>query len=147
MIYLYIYNSVTAYPIQDDALKTGELDYVNGGIREFIMLLNSTCYFLKLLTDSIILFLTVCHYFSCTCSFFHSRKLPRTSCCHCPRRVIFSFSYIILAPYVILFIQVFRCYLYAMCLFLCFTFHRLGMINRVCLLVFSLSEGLGRKQH
>lgn len=26
------YYSVTAYPIQDDALKTGELDYVNGGI-------------------------------------------------------------------------------------------------------------------
>jgi len=26
------YDSVTAYPIQDDALKTGELDYVNGGI-------------------------------------------------------------------------------------------------------------------
>jgi len=25
---------VTAYSIQDDALKTGELDYVNGGINE-----------------------------------------------------------------------------------------------------------------
>jgi len=23
---------VTAYPIKDDALKTGELDYINGGI-------------------------------------------------------------------------------------------------------------------
>jgi hypothetical protein len=143
---------VTAYPIQDDALKTGELDYVNGGIHESIMLLNSTCYFSKLLTGSIILFLTICHYFSCTCSFFHSRKLPRTSCCHCPGRFIFSLplvSYIILTvtPYVILFIQEYICYLYAVCLFLCFTFHRLGMINRVCLLVFSLSEGLGRKQH
>lgn len=29
-----ICNSVTAYSIQDDALKTGELDYVNGGINE-----------------------------------------------------------------------------------------------------------------
>lgn len=29
---IFIYNSVTAYPIQDDALKTGELDYVNGGM-------------------------------------------------------------------------------------------------------------------
>lgn len=29
-----ICNSVTTYSIQDDALKTGELDYVNGGINE-----------------------------------------------------------------------------------------------------------------
>lgn len=28
----FICNSVTAYQIQDDALQTGELDYVNGGI-------------------------------------------------------------------------------------------------------------------
>jgi len=27
----FICNSVTAYPIQDDAIQTGELDYVNGG--------------------------------------------------------------------------------------------------------------------
>lgn len=25
--------SVTAYPIKDDALETGELDYINGGRR------------------------------------------------------------------------------------------------------------------
>jgi len=28
---MFICNSVTAYPIQDDAIQTGELDYVNGG--------------------------------------------------------------------------------------------------------------------
>jgi hypothetical protein len=26
-------DSVTAYPIKDDALQTGELDYINGGIK------------------------------------------------------------------------------------------------------------------
>lgn len=32
------WDSVTAYPIKDDALETGELDYVNGGIQCLISL-------------------------------------------------------------------------------------------------------------
>lgn len=29
-------DSVTAYPIQDDASETGELDYINGGLKSLI---------------------------------------------------------------------------------------------------------------
>lgn len=33
-VYLYdLSDSVTAYPLKDDALETGELDYINGGVR------------------------------------------------------------------------------------------------------------------
>ena len=31
-------DSVTAYPIQDDALETGELDYINGGLKFLLSL-------------------------------------------------------------------------------------------------------------
>ena len=81
---------MTAYPIQDDALKTGELDYVNGGIQGFYMFIELYMFVINWYYFSFLV--TVCHYFSCTCSLFHSRKLPRTSCCHCPGRVILSLS-------------------------------------------------------
>jgi hypothetical protein len=30
-------DSVTAYPIKDDALETGELDYINGGLKSLLI--------------------------------------------------------------------------------------------------------------
>lgn len=34
-----LFDSVTAYPILNDALKTGELDYINGGTEQHIDML------------------------------------------------------------------------------------------------------------
>lgn len=35
--YVYANCSVTSYPIKDDAFKTGELDYINGGMYQIII--------------------------------------------------------------------------------------------------------------
>ena len=97
-------NSVTAYSIFDDALKTGEVDCINGGLNfdwffSMYLCLNLHALSVQSVSKGKILHnesWPFFHYFSSPYSISNSRKLFGTTCCDCSCTNLLLLIFIIL---------------------------------------------------
>lgn len=129
-------NSTTAYPIKNDALTYGELDYINGGKNNLTITHVSLFSFFLFIYVIVVYSFGRTHYVyccgSCTCKIPDSRKFSWIACSDCSGTLLFIW---------------FSCLCNNWLLEQPFGFNlRLDMTSQGCQLVFSLLAHHGPKQ-